>query len=85
MTLQAEKKSRASGGRLLLWILLIVAGSILAGSLLASPLFNGLVNLGQTDPRFPGLRDLEFESVASRCVMVVLLIDMVAMLKLSGM
>ena len=85
MTLQADDKSGAEGGRLLLWILLIVAGSILAGSLLAPPVFNGLVNLGQTDPRFPGLRDLEFESVASRCVLVVLLVGVVAMLKLSGM
>ena len=70
---------------MLLWILLIVAGSILAGALLAPPLFNGLVKLGQTDPRFPGLRDLEFDSVTSRCVMAFLLIGVAAMLKISGM
>lgn len=85
MTLAMEKTSKAGGKRLLGWILLITMGSIVAGSLLAPFLFNGLVKLGQTDPRFAGLRDLEFDSVTSRCVLVVLLIGVAAMLKISGM
>ena len=85
MTLEMNKTSKPGGKRLLGWILLITVGSIIAGALLAPPLFNGLVRLGQTVPRFPGLRDLEFDSVASRCVLVVLVIGVIAMLKISGM
>ncbi|MFH0954424.1 MAG: CPBP family intramembrane glutamic endopeptidase [Verrucomicrobiota bacterium] len=63
--------------RLLVWVLLLFAGSLVLGAVLAPYLFNALLWLGRHYPALSGLRDLEFEKVASRAVTGVALLSII--------
>lgn len=63
--------------RLLVWILLLFAGSLVLGAVLAPYLFNAMLWLGRHYPALSGLRDLEFEKVASRAVTGVALLSII--------
>ena len=69
--------------RLLAWIAALFAGSLLAGALLAPHLFNLLLWIGRSFQSLEDLRDVEFERVASRAVMIVSLLAILPALTLS--
>lgn len=80
-----EQAAPASGGRLLLWIVCLFAVSLLLGALLAGPMFNFVLWLGRSFQSLESLRDVEFERVASRCVLIVLLLSFVPVSRRAGM
>lgn len=80
-----KQAAPASGGRLLLWIVGLFATSLLFGALLAGPVFNLVLWLGRNFQSLENLRDVEFERVASRCVLLVLLLSFVPVVKRAGM
>ena len=80
-----ESAGPAAGGRLLLWIVGLFAASLLLGALLAAPVFNFVLCLGRNFQSLESLRDVEFERVASRCVLIVLLLSSVPVFKRAGM
>jgi hypothetical protein len=80
-----EQAAPASGGRLLLWLVCLFAASVLLGALLAPPIFNLALRLGRNFQFLESLRDVEFERVASRTVLIVLLLSFAPALKLAGM
>ena len=83
-----QRKGQAAptnGGGLLLWIVGLFAFSLLLGTLLAPPVFNRVLWLGRNFQSLESLRDVEFERVASRTVLLVLLLSFVPVLKLAGM
>lgn len=69
--------------RLLAWIAALFAGSLLAGALVAPHLFNLLLWLGRNFQSLENLRDVEFERVASRTVMVMTLLSVLPALVLT--
>jgi membrane protease YdiL (CAAX protease family) len=79
-----EDKKRADF-RPLVAVVLVLAGGILVGGLLAPPLFHGLVGLGRRFAALSALRNIEFTAVAARCVTVVVLAAMWPALRWSGM
>ena len=72
------------GARTGLAFLALFLGATLLGSLLAPQIFNLLLGLGRRWSGLAFLRDLEFESVAGRCVMLFILLGFFPALKLSG-
>ena len=68
-----------------LWGLAALLGSVAVGLQAAPWLFNALVRLGRHAPRFEGLRDLEFERVVTRTVLVCLVLALVPALRLAGL
>lgn len=70
----------ASGKKALAWIL----GAFLGAALLAPHLFNGLTLLGRHVSFLAGLRNLEFESVASRCILIALLLVLRPAMRAAG-
>jgi membrane protease YdiL (CAAX protease family) len=80
-----HKAEPPASGRLLLWIVGLFAASLLIGALLAAPVFNVVLWLGRNFQSLESLRDVEFERVASRCVLIVLLLSFVPVLKRAGM
>lgn len=75
----------ASGGRPLPWVVGLFAVSLLVGALLAGPVFNFVLWLGRNFQALESLRDVEFERVASRCVLIVLLLSAVPVIRRAGM
>lgn len=65
MSANATKPPRAIGP-FLTWLV----GAVVLGALAAPPVFNALMGLGRTHPAWEDLRAIEFERVASRCVML---------------
>ena len=80
-----ERAAPAAGGRPALWILCLFAGSLVLGALLAAPVFNFVLWLGRTFQSLENLRDVEFERVASRCVLIVLILSSVPVFRRAGM
>ena len=80
-----ESAAPATGGRLLLWIAGFFAVSLLLGGLLAGPVFNFVLWLGRNFQALEGLRDVEFERIASRCVLVMLILAAVPVARRAGM
>ena len=66
------------------WIVLFFIVSLLLGAVLAGPVFNGVLWLGRNVQALERLRDVEFERVASRCVLIAFLIFLVPMVRLAG-
>jgi uncharacterized protein len=64
-----------AGGRLLFWIAGLFAASLLLGGLLAGPVYNLVLWVGRNFQSLESLRDVEFERVASRCVLIVFLLS----------
>ncbi len=79
-----ESAPAASGVRQLLWIAGLFAASLLLGGALAGPVFNVLLWLGRNVPSLEALRDVEFERVASRCVLIILLAAAVPVARRAG-
>lgn len=71
-------------GKLLIYIIGLFVGSLLLGALTAPHLFNGLIRLGRVYENLEALRDLEFERIASRCVLFFLIVGLCLMLKKIG-
>lgn len=82
--MKSTMQGQAGRGRLILALILLFAIALLVGGLLAPPVFNSLVRLGQGSSKFEALRDLEFEKVANRCVLLSLLAILYPMLRVSG-
>jgi uncharacterized protein len=80
-----EQVAPDSGRRPLLWIVCLFAVSVLLGALLAPPVFNAALWLGRNFQSLESLRDVEFERVASRTVLLVLLLSFAPVLKFAGM
>ena len=79
-----ESAPAASGVRLLLWIAGFFAASLLLGGALAGPVFNVLLWLGRNFQSLEALRDVEFERIASRCVLIALLVAAVPVARRAG-
>jgi len=68
------------------WVFLVsILGAVLLGTLIAPHVFNGLLSLGRTHEGWSGLRNLEFDSVTGRCVLVCLVLSLIPALKVTGM
>jgi len=70
----------ANGWKVAAWLV----GSIFVGALVAPHVFNALTALGRKYASLEGLRGLEFESVAGRCVLVCLLLALYPALRHTG-
>ncbi|MDD4737585.1 MAG: CPBP family intramembrane metalloprotease, partial [Kiritimatiellae bacterium] len=70
---------------LLIKIVLLFVFSVLAGGLLAPPIYNGLISLGRVFEPFSVLRELEFEKLVSRCVLISVLIGAFLMMRCAGL
>ena len=79
-----ERAAPLAGGRVLLCIVGLFAVSLLLGGLLAGPAFNFVLWLGRNFQSLENLRDVEFERVASRCVLLVFLLSAVPVFKGAG-
>jgi hypothetical protein len=78
-------EQNVSRGRLMAGLGVMFIGALLAGALLAPHLFNGLLYLGRSISWLEGLRYVEFEKVANRCVIGALLVAVWPGLKLTGL
>ena len=58
--------------------------AVFGGGLLAPWVFNGLLRLGRAVRAFESLREIEFESVVSRCVLVLLIAGIVPAARFAG-
>ena len=74
-----------SAGRILVLLFGLPLLAVLLGGALAPWAFNGLTALGRARPALSFLRELEFESVLGRCVLVSLILVLPAVLRLSGL
>lgn len=81
----ADRPSGLSAGRALLLVALFGAWSLVVGGLLAPPLFNLIVRLGRTVPALEILRDIEFERIAYRMVMLAALAGLYPLARAAGM
>lgn len=63
--------------RLLVWVIGIFIASLVLGALLAPHVFNGLLWLGRNIKALRPLKDVEFEKVASRCVLAVAMLSLI--------
>ena len=79
------RPGQVAGGRPLLWIVGLFASSLLLGGVLAGPVFNFVLWLGRNFQSLESLRDVEFERVASRCVLISFLILSVPVSRRVGM
>ncbi|MFO1523997.1 MAG: type II CAAX endopeptidase family protein [Kiritimatiellia bacterium] len=67
------------------WILLgLLAFAVFGGGLIAPWIFNGLLRLGRAVKALDFLREVEFESVVSRCVLVLLIAGLFPAARLAG-
>lgn len=67
------------------WALVgLLAFAVFGGGLIAPWVFNGLLRLGRAVPALDGMRDIEFESVVSRCVLVLLLAGIMPAARFAG-
>ena len=78
---QIERRSHT----LLLKIVFIFILSVIAGGLLAPPIFNGLIWLGRSVSGLAFLRQILFEKVVNRCVMLAVLGGAFWMMKSAGL
>jgi membrane protease YdiL (CAAX protease family) len=83
LTMPSTTESTTSARAGLSFLSLFV-GATLLGSLISPHVFNLLVHLGRRFPRLEILRDLEFESVSGRCVMLLIFVGFFPAVKLSG-
>lgn len=67
------------------WLAGLLVASCIFGAALTPIIFNGLLLLGRHVPWLEGLRDLEFERVLSRTVMVLTVVFALATLRWSGL
>lgn len=70
--------------RLLNAVLLLLAGAFLLACLTASPIFNGLISLGRVVDALEGLRDVHFEEVISRLVLIYLVLGFYPAIRWAG-
>lgn len=79
-----EQSDRVRPGRALWALALLFGGALLLGLLLAPPVFNGLLYLGRTVEGFQELRNLEFEQVANRCVLALVVLGLWPAIRFAG-
>ena len=84
-TKENSVEEQQAGTRLLLWVLAVLAGALVLGSLAAPPVFNFLIALGRRHEALVYLRDLEFERVVSRSVLVAAIFLVVMTSRWSGL
>ena len=73
-----------SGAGVLWALVALVSGSLLVGALLAPQVHTGLVALGRAVAEWSFLRDLSFERVASRCVLVSIAVGFLPSMRRAG-
>ena len=62
-----------------------IVGAVLLGTLIAPHVFNGLLALGRANPGLSALRNLEFDSVVGRCVILCLVLSLYPAIRVTGM
>ena len=68
------------------WVFLgSLLGAVLGGMLIAPPVFNALLRLGRSVEGWEGLRNLEFDSVVGRCVILCLVLSLYPAMRVAGM
>lgn len=80
-----EDVTETGRARVVLHIVLFFAAALLLGALCAPHVFNLTVHLGRQWPALERLRDVEFEKVANRCVLIALLLAIIPALKVGGL
>jgi membrane protease YdiL (CAAX protease family) len=78
---QAAHPTRQTGW----WLASLLVASCLVGAALAPHIYNAILFLGRHMPLLQSLRDVEFERVLSRTVMVLAVIGALATLRWSGL
>lgn len=76
---------KAPDFKLLVQIVFLFVFSVMAGGLLAPPLYNGLLLLGRLIPALSVLREIEFEKLAARCVLLSVLGGAFLMMRCAGL
>ncbi|MBN1269459.1 MAG: CPBP family intramembrane metalloprotease [Kiritimatiellae bacterium] len=71
--------------RVVLGIFGYLALALAAGALVAPHVFNLLMWLGRQGARFETLRNIEFEEVSSRCVLIAILLGLIPALRMGGL
>ncbi len=79
MDIHGQRDVTASRG--LYALLLLMGGSVLGACVLAPPLFNGLLYLGRSIPVLDGWREVSFEALIARLVLVLLVLGFVPALR----
>ena len=70
--------------RLLNAVLLLLAGAFVLACITASPVFNGLIALGRMVGALEGLRDVHFEEVISRLLLIYLVVGFYPTIRWAG-
>lgn len=70
--------------RVLNAVLLLMLGAVVLACITAPWIFNALIHLGRTVEAWEGLRDLEFEEVMARLVLIYLVLGFVPAIRLGG-
>lgn len=76
--------ARNNSIRLLNAVLLVQAGAFLLACLSAPHIFNGLIWLGRNVTTFEGLRDIHFEEVISRLVLIYIVVGFYPAIRWAG-
>jgi len=70
---------------LLIKIVILFILSVFVGALLAPPIYNGLISAGRSFESVSLLREVEFEKLVSRCVLISVLIGAFLMMRCAGL
>ena len=66
-------------------LVILLGGGVLLGTLIAPHVFNGLLYLSRTFTMFEGWRDIEFEKVGNRCVLISVLMALIPALYINDL
>lgn len=80
-----DRTTAGASSRPLRWLGVVLLASFVIGAAVSPPIYNGLIHLGRNVAALEGLRELEFERVTSRAVMVTAILLMVLTIRRSGL